>query len=193
MAPKTKYTKKEIIESAFEIAEKKGMDALTIRRIAKQLGSSIAPIYVNFNNVKELKEAVVHKTLDIVKEMITEQNSGHRFRDIGIGSVKFAREYSVLYRDLIMKNNEHMKHNEENMRFVIEQMKTDPMLAQWTDASLQNVLFKMEIFQTGLCVMAANDLLPETHDEEKMIDLLDMAAEDFLHAVNQAQHNSEDA
>jgi len=34
---------------------------------------------------------------------VLEQNSGQPFRDIGIGGIKFAREYSVLYRDLIMK------------------------------------------------------------------------------------------
>lgn len=180
MAPKNKFTKEEIIQAAFDIAKEEGIDALTIRRIAKQIGSSIAPIYVNFKNIEEVREAVVKQALTVSKELILAQNSGHPFRDIGIASLKFAREYSVLYRDLIMKNNEHMKHNEENMAFVVQQMKQDPRLANFADETLQNILLKMEIFQTGLCVMAANDLLPASFLEEQMIEMLDRVAEDFF-------------
>jgi|SRR5690625_743500 len=182
MAPKNKFTKQDIIQAAFDIAKEEGIDALTIRLIAKQLGSSIAPIYVNFENIEEVKESVVKRAQTVAKELILEQNSGQPFRDIGIASLKFAREYSVLYRDLIMKNNEHMKHNEESVVFSVQQMKQDPMLADFTDETLRRIILKMEIFQTGLCVMAANDLLPMSFKEEHMIEMLDCVAEDFFTA-----------
>lgn len=177
MAPKTKFTKEEIINAAFNIAKEEGLDAITIRKVAAQLGSSIAPIYVNFNNVQELHEAVVEKTLDVSKQYMLEQNSGHPFRDIGIASLKFAKDYSVLYRDLIMKNNPHMKHSDENAAMVVEQMRKEPAAADFTDDQLKDLLLKMAIFQTGLCVMAANDLLPESLNDEQMIGMLDDVAE----------------
>ncbi|MBO1004689.1 TetR/AcrR family transcriptional regulator [Pseudogracilibacillus auburnensis] len=180
MAPKTKYSKEDIILAAFDIAKKDGLDAITIRRIAKQLGSSIAPIYVNFKDIDELVQEVVNHTLEIVKQLIIEQNSGHPFRDIGIASIKFAKQYSVLYRDLIMKNNPHMRHNEENMMFVVQQMQKDPVLAGFSEQELMDILLKMEIFQTGLAVMVANGLLPEYFTEEKMIEMLDNVAEDMI-------------
>ena len=47
MAPKNKFTKEEIINAAFDIAKVDGLGAITVRRVAQKLNSSIAPIYVN--------------------------------------------------------------------------------------------------------------------------------------------------
>lgn len=63
MAPKQKFTKQEIIIAAFDLAKDKGLDSITIRNVAQKLGSSIAPIYVNFNNIDELIQEVVKKHL----------------------------------------------------------------------------------------------------------------------------------
>lgn len=42
------------------------------------------------------------------------------------------------------------------------------------------ILLKMKIFQTGLSVMVANELLPESFDEDKMIDILNSTATDII-------------
>lgn len=183
MAPKTKYTKQEIINAAFNIAKTEGFGGITIRKVATELRSSIAPIYVNFEDVEELKQAVVEKSLDHAKQLIVEQTSDDPFRAIGIASIKFALQYSVLYRDLIMQNNPYMKYNEENTLLIIEQMKKDPQLAGFSNEDLKQGLLKLQIFQTGLSVMAANDLLPEQFDEDKMIHMLDVVAEDIFIAT----------
>lgn len=39
MAPKNRFSKEEIIQATFDIAKEEGIDALTIRRITKQIGS----------------------------------------------------------------------------------------------------------------------------------------------------------
>lgn len=190
MAPKQKYSKQDIIVAAFEIAKVEGLDSLTIRRIAKKLGSSIAPIYVNFNNVDELIQEVVKKAFEVSKQMLMEQNTGHPFRDIGITSLKFAKEYSVLYRDLIMKNNPHMKNNNINNDIVIEQMKKDPTLAGFSNEEMKMILFKMQTFQTGLSVMIANELFPNDFNEERMIEILDSAAADVITAARLRKNGS---
>lgn len=183
MAPKIKYTKQDIIDAAFSIATIEGFDGITIRKVATELGSSIAPIYVNFEDVEALKQAVVEKSLDIAKQLITNETSVDPFRAIGIASIKFALEYRLLYRDLIMHHNPYMKYSEENALLVIKKMKTDPKLTGFSDEDLKQGLLKLQIFQTGLCVMAANDLLPEQFNEEKMIDMLDVVAEDIFIAT----------
>lgn len=180
MAPPKKFSKQEIIQAAFDIARKEGLDAITIRKVAKQLGSSIAPIYVNFKNVEELIQAVIEHTKEVAKQLVLEQNSGHPFRDIGIGGIKFAKQYSVLYRDLIMKENPHMKDNEENLQFAIGQMKKDPRLQGLSDEELKDIILKMDIFHTGLAVKTANGLLPDFVTEEKMIEMLDSVAEEIV-------------
>lgn len=190
MAPKQKFTKQEVIIAAFDLARDKGLDSITIRSVAQKLGSSIAPIYVNFNNVDELIQEVVKKTFEVSRQMLMEQNSGNPFRDIGIASLRFANEYSVLYRDLIINNNSHMKYEEENIYMVIEQMKKDPMLSDFSDGELKTILFKMQTFQTGLSVMVANKLLPEDCDDEKLIEILDSTAVDIITAARLRKNGS---
>lgn len=184
MPPKKKFTKEQIIDAAFEIARIEGIDSITIRKVAEKLGSSIAPIYVNFENVDELIREVVTKTVDISKQLLAEQNTGNPFRDIGIASLRFAKEYSVLFRDFVMKQNDYMKDYNQGMgNDLIEQMKKDPELEGFTDEELVNILFKMKIFQTGLSVMSANGLLPEHFNEEQVIEILDSTAVDVIVAA----------
>ncbi|MBM7713384.1 AcrR family transcriptional regulator [Bacillus thermophilus] len=189
MAPPKKFTRQKIIDTAFEIAKAEGIDAITIRKIAAKLGSSIAPIYVNFTDVEQLIQEVVAKTLEVSRQLLSEQQSGEPFRDIGIASIRFAKEYSVLFRDLVMKNNSHMKHNEDHVNILVQQMKSDPLLKGFSDEELKQILLKMQIFQTGLSVMVANDLLPDDFNEEKMIEMLDRTADDVITAARLRQSN----
>lgn len=183
MAPKPKFKKEEIVDAALEIARTEGISSITIRKVAERLGSSIAPIYVNFKEADELVQAVVNKTFEISRQLLSEQSSGHPFRDIGMASLRFAREYPVLFRDLVMRKNDHLKHNEQDMRSLVDRMKGDPMLAGLSDEDLMMILLKMKVFQTGLSVMAAGDQFPEGFEEEQMIQLMNSAAEDMIGAA----------
>jgi|GEM_PF-5552282 len=53
MPPKTRFRKEEIVDAAFAIAREKGFEEISARNVAKRLGSSVAPIYVNFANIEE--------------------------------------------------------------------------------------------------------------------------------------------
>lgn len=61
MPPKNKFSKEQISEAAFAIAESEGIDRITIRKVADRLGSSIAPIYVNFTDVEALSKPLLTK------------------------------------------------------------------------------------------------------------------------------------
>ncbi|WP_055109067.1 TetR/AcrR family transcriptional regulator [Paenibacillus ihumii] len=191
MPPQKKFSREEIIQAAFEIARADGLDHITIRKVANRLGSSIAPIYVNFASVEELVQAVIGKISDLSREILIEQNSGNPFHDIGVASLRFAKEYSVLFRDLVMKQNDYMKDHDQDMApFLIEQMKEDADLAGFKDEELRLVLLKMRIFQLGLSVMIANGLLPDSFGEKEAIALLDHAAEDVIAGARLRQQGS---
>jgi AcrR family transcriptional regulator len=188
MAPKTKFSKEQIIDAAFEIARIDGIDSITIRKVAEKMGSSIAPIYVNFENVNQLIQEVVKKTFDISKQMLLDQNTGNPFHDIGVARLRFAKEYSVLFRDLVMKQNDYMKDYDQEMgNDLVQQMKNDSDLQGFSEEELMTILFKMRVFQTGLTVMVANGLLPEEFDEEKMIMTLESTASDVIAAARLRQ------
>ncbi|MBY0123562.1 TetR/AcrR family transcriptional regulator [Bacillus sp. S/N-304-OC-R1] len=191
MAPKSKFKKEQIIDAAFEIARTEGIDSITIRKVADKLGSSIAPIYVNFKEVDELIEEVIKKTYAVSRQLLNEQNTGNPFHDIGVASLRFAKEYSVLFRDLVMKNYDHMNNQEQDMGLLVEMMKQDHLLKGLTEDELMTILLKMKIFQTGLCILVANGLLPKEFDEEKMIHILNSTAKDIVTAAQLRAGNTE--
>lgn len=184
MTPKKKFTKEQIIDAAFEIARVEGIDKITIRKVADQLGSSIAPIYVNFTDAEELVREVIKKVGELSNRLLIEQNSGNPFEDIGVASLRFARDYSVLFRDLVMKPNDYMNDYDQGMgKELVEQMKMDSELEGFNDEELMNILLKMRIFTTGLSVMVANGLLPKEFSEEMGTQMLNSTAEDVVTAA----------
>lgn len=183
MAPKKKFSKEQITEAAFEIARVEGIENITIRKVAEKAGCSIAPIYVNFADVDALKQAIIHKINDISQQMLKTQYSENPFLNIGIASLKFAKEYSVIFKDLIMNNPTYLKEVQPEMGNLFEQMKQVPELEGFTDEELMSVLFKMQVFQLGLSVMDINGLLPQDFNEEKLIELMESMGNDVIAAA----------
>ncbi|MDD4238988.1 MAG: TetR/AcrR family transcriptional regulator [Desulfotomaculaceae bacterium] len=181
MGPKVKFTREQIIDAAFEIAQTEGIDGITMRKIAEKMGSSVAPIYVNFKSVDKLNEALIEKVISISRQLLMEENTGNPFRDIGNASLRFAMEYSVIFRDLVLKSGKYMRdYDEKIMPALIEEMQKDPELKGFTVDDLKTILLKMRIFQLGLSMMAANSFLPKEYSKQDMRDILSSTADDVI-------------
>ncbi|HNX29049.1 MAG TPA: TetR/AcrR family transcriptional regulator [Syntrophomonadaceae bacterium] len=191
MGPKTKFSKEQIIDAAFEIASTEGIDKITMRKIAERMGSSVAPIYVNFKNTDELMEALIEKIISISQQLFIEESQGDPFLDMGRASLRFAKEYSVLFRDLILKNNDYMQEYDEKMvPELIKEMQKDPELEGFTADELKTILLKMKVFQLGLSVMAANGLLPKEYAMQDLMDILSSAANDVIQSARLSKKGS---
>lgn len=181
MGPKIKFNREQIINTAFEIAKTEGIDGITMRKIAEKMGSSVAPIYANFKNTEELLEALMEKIISISRQLMMEEDTGNPFRDMGSASLRFAMEYSVIFRDLVIKSGKYMHgYDEKMMPILIEEMQKDPKLNGFTVEELKTILLKMRIFQLGLSVMAANGLLPKNYGLQDMMDILSSTADDVI-------------
>ena len=184
MPPKKKFSKDQIIVKAFEIAKTEGIESITARRIAEELKCSVAPIYFNFKDIEHLKQAVVRKIFELTRKLAQKTYTGDKFLDIGIASLKFAREYSVLFRELVLQNNPYMDdYDQELGNAIIGEIIKEKDLSQFSEEEVGAIFLKMRIFQLGLSVMVANDLLPEDFDEENQIELLKSAGEDVIQST----------
>jgi AcrR family transcriptional regulator len=183
MPPRTKFTKEAIIDAAFDIAKTEGIDSISVRKVADNLGSSIAPIYVNFTDVDELKQAVLKKVHDIAQQMLMTQYSPDPFLNVGIASLKFAREYSVLFKDLIWGSKRYLNSVNPSKTDLMEQMKQSSTLSGLSNEELGEIMFKMQVFQLGLSVMEVNGMLPEQFNEETIIGILESAGKDVITAA----------
>lgn len=181
MGPKIRYTREQIIDAAFDIAREEGMDNVTTRKIAEKIGSSVAPIYVNFASSEEILSALVERIITVSRRLLAEEQSGDPFGDIGRASLRFAAEYSVLFRDLVMKNRRFMgNYNQQIEPYLIAEMQKDPKMQGLSRAELKTILLKMKIFQLGLSMMVANSLLPPDYGMDEAMELLADMARDVV-------------
>lgn len=191
MGPRIKFTKEQIVDAAFDIAKTEGLDNVTVRKIAEQMGCSVAPIYVNFENSNELMQALIERIISLSQQLLLEESTGNPFYDMGRASLRFAMEYGVLFRDLVMKSNSYMQdYDEKMMPALLEEMKKDPEMEGFTKDELQTILFKMRVFQLGLSVMAANGLLPKDYNMQDLMDMLSSAADDVIGSARMSKSQS---
>jgi len=150
LPPKSKFTREEIVEAAFEIAREVGFSKITARSVASRLKSSVAPIYV----------------------LMAKQKGQNLFENIGKASLAFARDYPVLFRDLVLKPNPYMVSYEETEKAMVDALKNSEEMKDWTTEELRRLFLKMRIFQLGLSAMLANGHLPLWLDKEESEKLL---------------------
>ena len=105
MPPKFKFTKEEIINTAFKIVRHKGWGALSTRSLAGELGSSSRPIYSFFSSISELEEEIVKKAVDLLYKYMIRKRTDDPWLDHGIGYVMFALKEKHLFRAVNDENH----------------------------------------------------------------------------------------
>lgn len=58
MAPKNKFTKDEMIAAALRVVRHKGIDGLTAKTMADELGTSTQPIFTGFGSMDGVRQEV---------------------------------------------------------------------------------------------------------------------------------------
>lgn len=106
MPRKPKYTKEEITKYGLEIVRKQGAESLTAREMAKELGTTVAPIFVHFSSMDELRQEVRALARNMFREYVRKgMDAKIPFLEVGLRYVRFAKEESELYRFLFLNDN----------------------------------------------------------------------------------------
>lgn len=107
MPPTKKFQKEEIINSAYKIVKKEGLESVNARRIAKELECSVQPIFHNFSNMEELNEAVYEKIYKKYEEyMLSGINEERGYKNTGLSYIRFARDYPEFFKILFMQKTD---------------------------------------------------------------------------------------
>lgn len=107
MPPIVKFSKDDIINVAYDIVKKEGFNSLNARRIAKELKSSIQPIFHNFKNMEELKESVNNKIYKKYEEyMLSGINEEKGYKNTGLSFIRFAKDYPEFFKSMFMQKTD---------------------------------------------------------------------------------------
>ena len=103
MSPKQKFTKEDILNTAFKLVREQGLENLNARNIAKMLNSSTQPVFSYYENMADLKAdlfAMVSRFhAGYLNKIETDKNL---FFNIGMAYIDFALEEPNLFKMLFM-------------------------------------------------------------------------------------------
>lgn len=158
MPPKTKYTLDDIIDTAFKIVRRKGLDKLTARLIAGELKSSTMPIYSCGKTMAEIEEEVVKKAWALLQEYQLKPRSYDVYIDMGLGYVMFAKEERNLFKCL--HSDKHASCNkacgEEIFLRNAERLSEYPLLQGVSDEFKMKIMVNGATFSHGFAVLMTN-------------------------------------
>ena len=104
MPPRVKFTKEEIVEAALRVTREGGIDSLTARSLAAELGASTRPMFTYFDSVEALKHEVHEAAKGVYKAYIERGLAGPvPFLGVGQNTIRFAREEPELFRLLFLQ------------------------------------------------------------------------------------------
>jgi len=157
LPPKVQFTKNQIIDSAFSIAQETGIASMTVRKVSERLGCSVAPIYINFKNSEELISSVMDRIKELSWKYFTGTYTKIGFFNMGIGQLLFVRDYPRLFLDLFNSGNIGSEANHPELyEQLINIMMKDYMLKELTREQNRELLLKMSIFTNGLSLELIN-------------------------------------
>src|SRR5574344_1997647 len=116
MPPKQMLTKEKIVQSALQIAQQDGLNAVTARRLGMELGCSSRPIFTVFSNMEEVHEETIKAAKNLYNQYVAEGlRQKISTKGVGLEYIKFAREQPKLFQMLFMKESKKLITFEEVM------------------------------------------------------------------------------
>ena len=107
MPPKAKFSREQIIDAAFEIVRREGVEALTARSLGAKLQSSPRPIFTVFKSMDEVRSEIEKKGRRLYERYEDEAMGGkNAFKGSGIGYIRFALEEPKLFQLFFMQEKD---------------------------------------------------------------------------------------
>lgn len=194
MPPKAKYTREEIVQKAFEMTRKKGIDAVVARELGKELGTSTSPIFTAFKDMEEVQKEVRKVAMREFEAYVRDAvNYAPAFKYVGMRMIEFAMKEQKLFQLLYMREHESdqtysMLINElgETVNVCIEIMQRDYALSR-EEAEL---LFRQVWLHTfGICVLVAGKVC--TISPEEISEMLSMEFKGTLMLIKSGTFKTE--
>jgi len=101
--PKQRITKELVVNTAFEIARRDGMEQVMVKNIADKIGCSVQPIYSYCKNMEGLRQDVVNRVSSFIQEYVVAHiDKSDLFRSTGRAYIQLAKEEPYLFKIFIL-------------------------------------------------------------------------------------------
>ena len=160
MPPRAKVTKDMIVDAAVSVVRRGGLESLTARTVAEQLGCSTQPVMYNFATIDELKRAAYAQVDQLHTAYLMDVSPRQDpILSIGLNYVRFAVEEPQLFRFLFQSGSV----GEGSLLDMIDSEELRPILAVMQDGlgmsedKTKEVFLVVALFAHGYASIIANN------------------------------------
>jgi AcrR family transcriptional regulator len=157
MPPRIRFTSDIILAQAFEIVRQEGLDALSARRVAQELGCSTQPVYNAYTSMQELQDAVIEKAKKYALDYFAQsgEESPSPFLSLGLRYFQFSQEEKILFRLLFLDGliGISLANMGSPFRSLLGSLQGDPRLQGLPEESLKRLGTNMWIYLHGLTAL----------------------------------------
>lgn len=168
MPPKSKFTKIQILNAAFEVVRTGGMESLSTRGVAKRLGCSTMPVHTCLKSRKDLEDAIAARALEILLKYESTPRTGDVFIDMGLGYVLFARDEKHLFRCICCEENAGLlkQFMEKNLSALVEKLAAYPLVQGLPEEEVRKFVHQGWVYAHGLAHLVNAGVYPDPRDED---------------------------
>lgn len=180
MARKKEISKSKILDVAYKMAVKDGLESLTARSIAKTGSFSTQPIYLEFSNMKDLRAQVLERISTDLRTKTLQQNfTGQPLIDLDLSYIQFAEKHVNLFRAMFIDG----KFGSDIIAKTLMDLGTEKFKAQYEDADysedkVADIVVSNWIATAGMAALLVNNIA--SFNEEQIINVLNAQIHDAM-------------
>ena len=174
MPTKIRISKDMILNTAFDIVRKDGIEKLSNLELAKRLNCSIRPIYYQFKNVEEMQKELYKKIEHYFYKFLLDNMVDEipKYKQIGINYIKFAQKEKKLFQILFMTDigltpDAFVSKAGDDYKEIEKMIKIS---ANIKDEDIKDFHTRMWIFSHGIATLVASNSIKLT--DKQIQDLL---------------------
>lgn len=152
MTPRTQFSKEDVLNAALKIIERDGLTELSARKVAREMGSSTAPVYSYYTSMDVLMGDAIEKAFSILTEYIKKPYTNINFLNMGVGFAAFARDYRDLFKALYLNESISRQHHKKQLEVFFKMMNSYDMFSVIPEDDRMQLLRRMAMFGLGNAV-----------------------------------------
>lgn len=173
------YTKDQILKAAHEVVLESGFEKFTARNVAKKMGISTQPIYLEFKNMEDLKRTLLQKIqTDLTRKFMSQPITGDLIVDAPVHYIEFTLKKPKLFKALFVdpKGGGPIMY-EYSVEFYKELSKQSRRFGKLPKEDYELLHLETWVVVNGLITMLLAGIITLTREE--LIELVQQLIEDI--------------
>ena len=192
MARKKEISKDKILDTAYNMAIKDGIEGLTARSIAKAGHFSTQPLYLEFDNMEDLRAQVLKRISDDLRAHIFQQKyTGEPLIDLDLSYIDFAKKHINLFRAMFVDGKFGSKIIADTlMDLGVEKFNEQYPDTDYDQDKIHNIVVANWISTTGIAALVVNEIA--SFSQNQIINVLNAQIHDAMlnNRLSETQENS---